>query len=247
MKRFLRKLSAGLLRFCLSNIKSSDFVYSKVFLIAPHPDDEVFGLGGLISKLVDDNVELHILYLTDGEGSGVYSDKERIREERIKLSMSACDEIKIPASNVYRLHIADSAVPNSMSTDFKKTVKTVSVIIDNIRPDVVFATHVYDQWPYDHVACAEIAKMAVNESQTKPQLWYYWVWAWYNLRPWHLSLRQYKNLTKIDISDKLTDKKRLADIYMNSYTPDGRPLIGVLPDQLIRSFHFPFEIIEQIL
>jgi LmbE family N-acetylglucosaminyl deacetylase len=41
----------------------------KVLVIAPHPDDEVLGLGGTIARYVDEGNEVHVLIVTRGDPS----------------------------------------------------------------------------------------------------------------------------------------------------------------------------------
>ena len=38
----------------------------KVLVIAAHPDDEVYGMGGTMAKLSDAGHEVHVLIVTDG-------------------------------------------------------------------------------------------------------------------------------------------------------------------------------------
>ncbi len=215
-------------------------------MLAPHPDDEIFGLGGLLSQNINKSSIIHFVYLTDGEGSAVWPDKEEIRRNRIMLSEKVCAKIGIEPQNITRLHIPDGAVPDRGQPGFDKAVLTIKGIIDSEKPDAVFATHTLDHWPYDHVACAHIAYDAVQQSVTKPRLWYYWVWAWYNLRPWKFSSGRLRRLRKVDISDQLPRKKELMNIYIKAYTPEGRLWSGVLPPSLLKAFRLPVEIIEEM-
>ena len=38
----------------------------KILVIAAHPDDEVYGMGGTIAKLSEAGDEVHVLFVTDG-------------------------------------------------------------------------------------------------------------------------------------------------------------------------------------
>ena len=222
-------------------------IFNSILVIAPHPDDEILGLGGLIIKSIIEGRQVNILYLTDGENSDIWQDKEKIRRERIKLSEKVYLKLDIPASNIFRLHLPDGSVPQQGEEGFNHAVETIKEIIEQINPEAVFTTHCDDYWPFDHVAAAHIAKEAVLRSDARPQFWYYWVWAWYNIRPWQLFGSKIGNLRKMDIRDQLSRKKELTDIYMNSLTPDGKPWSGILPKPLLKAFKYPFEIVEKIL
>ena len=45
----------------------------RALVVAPHPDDEVLGAGGLVSRLLDGSIEVNVLAVTDGEGSHPHS------------------------------------------------------------------------------------------------------------------------------------------------------------------------------
>jgi LmbE family N-acetylglucosaminyl deacetylase len=218
-----------------------------ILILCPHPDDEVLGLGGFILRMYDDGRKINIIYLTDGENSGVWDDKAEICKRRIAFSEFVCSNIGINKADIYRLHLQDGSIPHPGQPGFEESVKRIKKIIESVRPDAVFASHYLDYWPFDHVAAAHIAREAVIQSDTRPELWYYWVWAWYNIRPWQILGAKHKNLQKIDISDQLKRKMKLTDIYLSSLTPDGKPWSGILPDPLLKAFKYPFEIVERIL
>jgi LmbE family N-acetylglucosaminyl deacetylase len=44
-----------------------DFKKQKLLVIAPHPDDEVVGCGGLIKKIKDEDGKVYVLFLTVGD------------------------------------------------------------------------------------------------------------------------------------------------------------------------------------
>jgi LmbE family N-acetylglucosaminyl deacetylase len=225
--------------------RNTDFNFGNVLIIAPHPDDEIFGLGGLVLKMRGNGVKISLIYLTDGEGSGVWHDKEEIGRQRIKLSEKVAARMGIIKSDINRLHLPDGAVPHLGQTGFEEAVKNVKEILDIVKPDAVFATHPIDYWPFDHVACADITKEAVRQSEMKPQLWYYWVWAWYNIRPRELSRNSLKRLQKIDIGAQIPGKKAFMETYLNAFTSEGKPWSGIIPVSLIHSWEQPIEIIEK--
>lgn len=221
--------------------------FNKCAIIIPHPDDEILGLGGLILKILKSKGDIHFIYLTDGENSGIWPDKNEIRHARINLSEKACSALGVPASNVYRMHIPDGSIPQLGQERFENAVETVQRIIEEVKPDAVFTTHTDDYWPFDHVAAAHIAKEAVLRSNTRPELWYYWVWTWYNIRPWQLLSGKFTKLRKINIREHLKSKRQLSNIYLDKLTPDGKPWSGILPKPLLKAFEFPFEVVERIL
>lgn len=248
MKKNLRRYNVILISILLRlfGYRTKGLYFNRTLVLAPHPDDEVLGLGGIMMNLLTRGGEVSILYLTDGEGSGVWSNIEDIRRQRIQLSEKSAARLTINDSNIYRRHLPDGNIPHPGKPGFEEAVSDVKDLINSLKPDTVFATHPLDYWPFDHVACAEIASEAIKLSDHKPQLWYYWVWAWYNLRPWKLSVKRLKKLQKIDINDQSSRKKELMDIYLKPRTPDGKPWSGILPKALLKAFNYPFEIVERV-
>jgi len=66
-----------------------DWSRQRVLVIAPHPDDELIGCGGLMSRIKREGGEVHVLYVTvadtpDFSAAGVSTADERLRE--IKLT-----------------------------------------------------------------------------------------------------------------------------------------------------------------
>ena len=221
-------------------------VYKSILILAPHPDDEILGLGGVIIQAIHLDTIVHLVYLTDGEGSGAGSDKEEIRSHRIALSEQVCERLGVDPLSITRLHLTDGLVPYPGQEGFEETVKTITQLIDLVKPEAFFATHLLDYWPYDHVACAHIAHKAISESIFKPQLWYYWVWAWYNIKPFQLFKLRIKQVYRINIQEQNNRKRELIAIYFNDSTPAGKPWSGVLPDALLKALNFPVEIVERI-
>lgn len=66
-----------------------NFRKHKVLIVAPHPDDEIFGCGGLIHRVKEDGGKVYVLFLTVGtthdfSKNGKSTHDERLREiERV--------------------------------------------------------------------------------------------------------------------------------------------------------------------
>jgi len=52
-------------------------------VFAPHADDETFGMGGSLLKAKKENVETHLVVLTDGAFGGEREDLVKVREEEV--------------------------------------------------------------------------------------------------------------------------------------------------------------------
>ena len=223
-----------------------------ILIIAPHPDDEIIGTGGLIVKKISEGCKVNIVFLTDGECSGASSNQEETKQARISLSEKIAKKLGIPLDNLYRMHLPDAFVPKRGEPGFADAVTKLAHLIDQINPSAIFATHFLDHWPFDHVACSQIATDAViklsgpNQSCNKPELWLYWVWTWYFFRPWKFHKLNFKNLYRLDITREIAQKRELMDTYLQPRSPEGKPWSGVLPEAMIFPFSKPIEILERI-
>jgi len=248
IKRLLKLYTTILIYKTIGLLKPSKQIsFKSILVIAPHPDDEVIGLGGIMLQTLQTAGKVNIVILTDGEESGSSKDRDEIRRIRIDLSEKVAASLSIPPSSIIRLHLPDSLVPHKGKPGFNQAVEQLAQIIEDINPDAVFATHPLDYNPYDHVACSQMAIEAVKLSAIKPELWFYWVWAWYNLVYPAMQLHELslKRLCKIDISAQLAKKNELIKIYLDPLSPQGTPWSGQLPEAMLYPHTKPYEFIEK--
>lgn len=129
------------------------FDNKKVLIIAPHPDDEVFGCGGLIAKLNRLNCSIYVLYVTVGvtrdfSASGSSGPEERLEEiEKVASFYQFADyELALPG-NEYHLRL--DGLPNSELISLIERDSKVS--LQSIQPDIVITTD-SDDYNQDHRA-----------------------------------------------------------------------------------------------
>jgi LmbE family N-acetylglucosaminyl deacetylase len=85
-----------------------------VLVLAPHPDDEVLGCGGLCLALAEAGIPVAVLFLTDGTGSHPGSHAyppERLRDLREAEARAACAILGIAPDRVGFLRLRDTAAP----------------------------------------------------------------------------------------------------------------------------------------
>ena len=113
MKDYLKTKLVQIMHFIISfRMTYNDVNLSSILIIAPHPDDEIIGLGGFMLKTIQQGGKFHLIYLTNGEGSGVWSDTKEIGRQRIKMSETVCDKLRI--ESITRMHLPDGAVPQKV-------------------------------------------------------------------------------------------------------------------------------------
>lgn len=85
----------------------------RALVVAPHPDDEVLGAGGLVQVLLDAGAAVEIVAVTDGEGSHPHSPTirpEQLARQRAEEVAAAYRILGLPDGCRHRLGLPDSRV-----------------------------------------------------------------------------------------------------------------------------------------
>jgi LmbE family N-acetylglucosaminyl deacetylase len=210
----------------------------RVVIVAPHPDDEVFGAAGLIQEMVKLHIPVEIVLATNGEGShpltatrlGVDIPAVRAHEMELALYRLGClDPI------VTRLHLPDGHV-NEHQQFLTEHLK------ESLYPDdLCVAPWCHDGHP-DHDACGTAALAATASGHA--QLLGYLIWAWHWADPVGTDL-PWERLRRLPLSRRLAARKRWATgAYRSQTRPLGIDHLGapLLPPSVVRRFWRPFEI-----
>lgn len=221
--------------------------FSCPMIIAPHPDDEAFGCGGLILRTISQGGEPCVVFLTDGEASlkafGMAADPTA--GHRRELSIRAAGILGLKEENIYRLHLPDGGLAGKGEPGFGDAVQKLAILIRQVKPDAVFVTHPLDGWS-DHIAAGEAAHEAVVRSEAPPALWFYAVWLWYSMKAGKVGEFGPGRLHLLGIRPWIRQKKRAINIYVSGKSGEGHPWSGYLPALFIKAFDWPYEVFEKV-
>lgn len=147
----------------------------KLLIVAPHPDDEIIGCGGLIAKMKEAGNKVYVLFVTVGDtkdfsSNGFSSKKERLREIEAVASYMKFDDY----------HIAYGKNSHHLRLDMESQLELITMIerksplsIEKLNPTIVMfptATN-YNQ---DHRATALAAfaacRPASRQYKHQPQI-----------------------------------------------------------------------------
>ena len=106
---------------------------NKVLIIAPHPDDEVLGCGGIIKKMTTEHKEVWILIVSRGK-KDIYAEERihNVRTEALEahkiLGVKGTRFLEYPAPELDLISVSELAF-------------AISEVINELEPAIIFLPH----------------------------------------------------------------------------------------------------------
>ena len=142
---------------------------SSVLVLAPHPDDEVFGCGGLLSLYRAMGSQVHVQVLTDGAGYQPVPERQATFEVRQAETRQALAQLRVQSVDF-------SGYADRSLCQRADLAQVVMQSIQHHRADLVLAPSLWEIHP-DHLAAARAAVGAVAQrvksGHTAPTLMFY--------------------------------------------------------------------------
>ncbi len=221
----------------LEPAESADWAmrFARIWILAPHPDDEILALGGTLAKLSQQGADIRIISVTDGEASHRQStawSPERLTEVRPLEMLRGLGQLGVEAE-VIRLGLPDGRVGAHRTGLLKTLAERVE------KEDLLLATCRFDGHP-DHEACGDVAVLAGELSGAT--VFEYPVWMWHWALPHEASI-PWARAKRLPIDAGIVARKRAAlDEFKSQVEPDGsRP--PILPPHVLPRFLRPFEVV----
>lgn len=214
-------------------------------VLAPHPDDEALGCGGLIQYLLEQNMTVIVCFVTSGEASHKHSKKyppEKLAILREEEAKKACDILGVKPSHVFFLRQPDSGLQDLKNEQRNNNARNVADILKEFKIYSLVLPWRMDPHP-DHRAAFELGKTAVALREDNIQLVEYPIWLWKNSSSQDWPIKESVEIFRLDIS-KMLERKRAAIYAHASQTStliDDDPEGFTLSDDLLSPFLIPFE------
>lgn len=216
----------------------------RIVVVAPHPDDEVFGCGGLIARHRSVGSEVTVVYLTDGGASHrscCGATPERIGALRLAAAARARAALGDDGAARRRLELRDGAIPAPGAPGFAAAVALLATEFEQIRPTLLLTPCAFDGWP-DHEAAAGIVA-AAGGRVARCSLLLYPVWMWRNLQLCRAGAVLRHPAVALGIADVRADKRAAIRIFTEDKVPGcAAPSCGNLPSGLLEQFDRAHEI-----
>ena len=123
-------------------------------VLAPHPDDESLGCGGLIALLREKGKDVYVIFITDGSLSHPRSKQypeEKLIALRKEEALQALAVLGVKESDVYFLNKKDGALPTKGDNHFEQNANQLHLLIAILHPDLILVPYEKDPHP-DHRA-----------------------------------------------------------------------------------------------
>ncbi|MEO6125789.1 MAG: PIG-L family deacetylase [Ilumatobacteraceae bacterium] len=200
--------------------------HRRVVVVAPHPDDETLGVGGLIADASSAGMDILVISLTDGEAAFTEVGLGERRHHELKAAMECL-------APVAALTIERVGLPDGGLTDRHEQI--AAAITDRLqRGDLVFAPLSCDGHP-DHDAVGAVVESLVRDDI---DVCFYPIWSWH----WHQPSTSVIGVSgrRSVMSPAAAAAKAAALECYRSQTAGDDP---ILPDHFRGRFDSPFEVI----
>ena len=216
-------------------------------VIAPHPDDETLGCGGLIAQARSEGREVRVVILSDGSGSHPGSrdyPPERLRIVRRQESIAALEMLGVRRQDIHLLDIKDGRVP-AAGGELTAVAKEVLSIVRSMegepgRPGTMAVTWRDDPHP-DHQAAYAIA-LQVHLWLPALKLIEYPIWE--SDEAGAVEVGDGMSGYRLDIAGQVELKHRAILAYRSQVTDliSDAPGAGPLAEAFLERFRRPYEV-----
>ena len=201
-----------------------------VIVVAPHPDDESLGCGGLIAEACAEGRPTQVVVVSDGTGSHPGSriyPKARLRDLRESEARRAVNELGLdPVQDIAFLRLPDRFVP-SRGPIAERAIERIVASAEEVGAAALFVSWRHD--PHcDHQASYCLAR-AAQRRLTAVKLFEYTVWG--AALPAATPVEPAGGF-RLEIGRHLTRKRRAIDAHRSQTTdlieddPNGFRLTG---------------------
>jgi LmbE family N-acetylglucosaminyl deacetylase len=213
----------------------------RMVVLAPHPDDEILAVGGLLATLAQAGWQIDVVAVTDGEGSHPRS--RTVTPPEIARLRAREREHALACLGLDRAGVTRLACPDSAVRDVRDLPERLAGHLGHeCGARVCLSPWERDGHP-DHDAVGRAARRACRELGVP--LLEYPVWAWHWASPDGDEL-PWSRARRFDLDGETRAAKGRAIAAYRSQVESLGPGVGdeaILPPAVLARFHRPFEVL----
>ena len=200
----------------------------RALIIAPHPDDETFGCGGLILLKRASGVPVRVVIVTDGEAvrSGLGEPPGSVGAARRREALNACQRLGVDAGSVGWLQLPDSRLPHPGQPGFDRAARALLSEIEVFAPGEIYCPHLLDVRA-DHIAATRLTHEALRLWSRPCAVFYYPVWMWYHASSGLRKILNTADAWRLDITGVLSNKKHALAAYLDARRKHPKAILTV--------------------
>lgn len=195
----------------------------KVLVIAAHPDDEVYGVGGTMVKHAQNGDEVYVCMLTEGVTTQYCNIKDKIQlsnliEQKKNESLKAARILGI--KEIFFFNLPDMKLDTIAHSEINQPIEEC---ITNLLPEIVY-THHWGDVNKDHRLAFESTMVAVRPALKNP-IKKVLIYETPSSSEWNVPIltNQFLPNVFVDISDVLDIKIQAMKAYKSELRPFPHP------------------------
>lgn len=213
--------------------------YKSVVVVAPHPDDEIFGCGGVIMRLKRMGKSIKVVFLSRGEAiASNESEKEIVIAKRREIAIKALSMVGLSNNDIIWLNFPDGNFSKVMNSEVEKLFN----FVNEISPSAIFFPH-YMEYSPDHIIASKIMRSYIKENGYTG--YEYCVWVWYHMPLNKVLKLKYKDAVLLPVID-LPLKKELVNMYSEANDGNGLYYSGKLPKLFLKAVKWNMELFFKV-
>jgi LmbE family N-acetylglucosaminyl deacetylase len=220
-------------------------------VVAPHPDDETLGCGGVISLLRDSGQSVQVLVISDGTLSHPRSLKypaAKLLALREAETLKALSVLGVSSTEITFLRWQDGSIPTLESPNFPAAVSQCCNLLQMWIPETVFLPWRSDPHS-DHRATWQLIRTALTNLNNSPRLIEYPIWDWDSEQRGDFTNGEQFVGWRLDIASVMKKKLKAIAAYRSQTTNliDDDPEGFRLTPAMLSNFTRPWEMyLEEI-
>lgn len=168
----------------LLDIDQLGMQFGSAVILAPHPDDEALGCGGMISYLRSQNIPVYVVFMTSGGKSHPNSAQypsDLLTNLRESEALKSCEILGVPKDCVIFYRQSDGELNKLKEDNLKELENKLGSLLSDRKIASLFIPWRRDVHS-DHLICNRIGTQSVKRSGMGVQLVEYPIWLWKNSR-----------------------------------------------------------------